>query len=108
MATRIGLFLLGIAMAIFGVAVIVYCYAFASMVDPTLGPLERVREILCKMFLSPSVVVVCLGVSLICVGSIVSTTAVLRRLPFVLIKASGTVSAILVLSVLASLVFLFL
>lgn len=68
LARQIGLFLSGIAIGGCGVAGVVYCYAFASMVDPNLGPFDRVAKILGKMFLSPLVVVVMFSSVFLCAG----------------------------------------
>jgi len=68
LATRLGLLIAGVAVGMVGVATIVYCYAFASMVDPTLDVSRRLATIIGKMFLSPLVVVVAFSGVLVCAG----------------------------------------
>jgi hypothetical protein len=63
-----GLLVGGIATGMCGIALMIYCYAFASMVDPRLSLSGRVTTIIGKMLLSPLVVVVALSGVLVCAG----------------------------------------
>jgi hypothetical protein len=51
-----------------GCAILMYVYAFASMVDPRLPASERLALILRKMFLSPNAPLTVVGLALVAVG----------------------------------------
>ncbi|MHB1037505.1 MAG: hypothetical protein ACYC35_23630 [Pirellulales bacterium] len=84
--TPVGLLLAGVATGLSGVAVLFYCYAFASMVDPSLTRWETIRAVLTKMFLSTTVVAIVFGGVLVGAGIFLSALAFSRALRIAVAK----------------------
>lgn len=69
-ASHFGFRLLGLAAMLFGGAMLLYIYLFASMVDPRLNPAARWFAILEKMFLSREVIGTGLALTLVLEGAV--------------------------------------
>jgi hypothetical protein len=87
----VGLLLAGVATGLSGVAVILYCYAFASMVAPSLTRWETIRAVLSNMLFSTAVLVVVFGGVLVCAGVFLSALAFSRALRIATTKDRGIV-----------------
>ena len=71
----VGYSVVGLMALAIGCAIVLYVYAFASMVDPRLTPGEFRREVLIRMFLSWSVVPTVFGLTLALAGTVTVTWA---------------------------------